>query len=190
MLAFNFTPFPELKTARLFLRRITEEDAEVVFSLRSNPDVMQYVPRPLAKTIQDAHNHISEINSKIDSNVGINWAITLKGNPAMIGIIGHYRLEPQNYRAEIGYMMLPEFHGKGYVSEAIQKITTFGFEEMNLHSIEAIIDPDNFASARVLEKNQYIKEAHLKENQFYEGRFLDTVIYSLLRKNYKKNSNE
>ena len=51
---------------------------------------------------------------------------------------------------------------------------------MKLHSIEAIIDPENKASAVVLEKNSFVKEAHLKENEFYEGRFLDTVIYSLL----------
>ena len=53
---------------------------------------------------------------------------------------------------------------------------------MKLHSIEAIIAPENYASAKVLEKNGFVKEAHLKENQFYEGHFLDTVIYSILNK--------
>lgn len=53
---------------------------------------------------------------------------------------------------------------------------------MKLHSIEAMIDPKNHGSARVLEKNNFVKVAHLKENEFYEGRFLDTVIYSLLNK--------
>ena len=51
---------------------------------------------------------------------------------------------------------------------------------MQLHSIEAIIDPENFASEKVLQKNGFVKEAHLKENEFYDGRFLDTVIYSIL----------
>jgi ribosomal-protein-alanine N-acetyltransferase len=53
---------------------------------------------------------------------------------------------------------------------------------MKLHSIEAIIDPENFGSERVLQKCGFVKEAHLKENEFYEGRFLDTVIYSILNK--------
>jgi ribosomal-protein-alanine N-acetyltransferase len=53
---------------------------------------------------------------------------------------------------------------------------------MKLNSLEAIIDPDNHASAKVLEKNGFVKEAHLKEYEFYEGRFLDTVIYSILNK--------
>jgi ribosomal-protein-alanine N-acetyltransferase len=79
-------------------------------------------------------------------------------------------------------MLLPEFHGKGIISEAIKEVVNYGFNEMKLHSIEAIIDPENFGSARVLEKNNFVKEAHLKENEFYEGRFLDTVIYSILNK--------
>ena len=53
---------------------------------------------------------------------------------------------------------------------------------MQLHSIEAIIDPSNYASAKVLEKNGFIKEGHLRENVFFNGQYLDSVIYSLLKK--------
>jgi ribosomal-protein-alanine N-acetyltransferase len=180
MLTVDFSPFPVLETDRLILRRITTDDAGAVFRLRSNPDTMKYVPRPLAVTTDDALAHIATIEEKIGSNTGINWAITLKGNPEFIGIIGNFRIEFENYRAEIGYMLLPEFNGKGIISEAIARVVQYGFEEMRLHSIEAVIDPDNIASARVLEKNNFIKEAHLKENEFYNGRFLDTVIYSII----------
>ena len=79
-------------------------------------------------------------------------------------------------------MLLPEYHGKGIVSEAVKEAVNYGFQVMKLHSIEAIIDPDNHASAKVLEKNGFIKEAHLKENEFFDGRFLDSVIYSILNK--------
>ncbi len=49
---------------------------------------------------------------------------------------------------------------------------------MKLHSIEAVIAPENVASAKVLEKCNFIKEGYFKENEFYNGQFLDTVIYS------------
>jgi ribosomal-protein-alanine N-acetyltransferase len=182
MLTINFTPFPNLETERLVLRRVNENDANEIFTLRSNPETMKYIPRPLVKSIDDALEHIAMIDAKIESNEGINWAITYKDNPKLIGIIGHYRIKPEHFRAEVGYMLLPEFHGKGIISEAIKEVVNYGFNEMKLHSIEAIIDPENFGSARVLEKNNFVKEAHLKENEFYEGRFLDTVIYSILNK--------
>ena len=55
---------------------------------------------------------------------------------------------------------------------------------LNFHSIEAIILPDNVASERVLQKNGFVKEAHLVENECYNGKFIDTVIYSLLKRNF------
>lgn len=182
MLAINFSPFPNLETERLFLRRVDVKDVNEIIALRSNPETMKYIPRPLVKTIEDALEHIAMMDAKIENNEGINWAITQKGNPKLIGVIGHYKIKPEHYRAEIGYMLLPEFSGKGIISEAVKEVVKYGFKGMQLHSIEAVIDPENNASAKVLEKNGFVKEAHLKENEFFEGRFLDSVIYSLLNK--------
>lgn len=180
MLTINFSPFPNLETERLLLRRVNSNDVKEILALRSNPDTMKYIPRPLLKTDEDALEHITIIDSKIDSNEGINWAITLKDNPKLIGIIGHYRIKPENYRAEIGYMLLPEYQGKGIISEAVKEAVNYGFNAMKLHSLEAVIDPENYASAKVLEKNGFVKEAHFKDYEFFEGRFLDSVIYSLV----------
>lgn len=185
MIAINFQPFPNLETDRLFLRRVSSTDVEGMFALRSNPETMQYVPRPLATSKEDILVHIAMIDEKIESNIGINWAITMKGNPKLIGIIGHYKISIENQRAEIGYMLLPEFHGKGIITEAIKVVVKYGFEEMQLHSIEAIIDPRNYGSEKALQKSGFVKEAHLLENEFYDGEFLDTVIYSLLKRNYR-----
>jgi len=182
MLSINFSPFPNLETERLLFRRVDANDINEIFALRSNPETMKYIPRPLVKTDEDALEHIAMIDSKIDSNEGINWAITLKDNPKLIGVIGHYRIKPENYRAELGYMLLPEYHGKGIVSEAVKEAVKYGFQVMKLNSLEAIIDPDNHASAKVLEKNGFVKEAHFIDYEFFEGRFLDTVIYSILNK--------
>ncbi|WP_394759096.1 GNAT family N-acetyltransferase [Flavobacterium sp.] len=181
MSTFSFLPFKNLESERLLLRQITTKDINEIFALRSNPETMKYIPRPLVTKMEQAMEHIKMIQDKIETNEGINWAITLKSDPKMIGIIGHYRIRWEHFRSEIGYMLLPEYHGKGIITEAIQLMIDYGFNEMNMHSLEAIIDPKNTASARVLEKNNFIKEAHLIENEYYDGKFLDTVIYSLLK---------
>jgi [ribosomal protein S5]-alanine N-acetyltransferase len=179
---FKFLPFQTLASERLVLRQITENDVQEVFTLRSNPTSMQYIPRPIMENNEQALEHIKMIQSRIETNEGINWAITLKGNPKMIGIIGHYRIKWEHFRSEIGYMILPEYEGKGLITEAIQLMIDYGFNQMKMHSLEAIIDPQNYASARVLEKNGFIKEAYFKENTFFEGIFYDSIIYSLLYK--------
>jgi len=182
MLDFNFTPFPVIETERVLLDRLNNKDVQEVFELRSNPEIMKFIPRPLAKNHEDALEHIKIINDKIDDNTGINWSIRLKGNTKLLGIIGFYRLQPENYRAEIGYMLSPDYHGKGIIPEAVNRLIKFGFEDLKLHSIEAVIDPENYASEKVLQKCGFVKEAHLKESEFWEGKFLDKVIYSLLEK--------
>src|SRR5690606_20703450 len=111
---------------------------------------------------------------------GINWAVTIRGEDRMIGIMGIYQMRIEDYRGEIGYMVMPQYQGQGFTSEAVGAIVKYGFEGMKLNSVEGIIDPENSASARVLEKNGFRREAHLRENIFYEGKFLDSVIYSKL----------
>ena len=182
MLNFNFTPFPNVETERLILDRITENDLTEIFELRSNPETMKYIPRPLVKDYEGALEHIRMIDEKIEDNSGINWSIRLKDNPKLLGIIGFYRMQPENYRSEIGYILSPDHHGKGIVTEAVNRLIEFGFEDLKLHSIEAIIDPENHASEKVLQKCGFVKEAHLKESDFWEGKFRDKVIYSLLEK--------
>lgn len=183
MLEVKFLPFPTLNTERLLLRQVTKNDADAIFALRSNDEVMKYIPRPYLKNREDALELIAAFDNKIENGIGINWGIAFLDEPEKIlGIIGHYRLKPEHYRAEVGYMLFPEYKGKGIVSEALQKVAEYGFKEMKLHSIEAILDPENKGSEKVLIKNGFVKEAHLIENEYYEGRFLDTLIYSLLNK--------
>lgn len=182
MKTFSFLPFTTLESERLLLRQITPEDVQEVLELRGNPENMKYIPRPLLKNKEEALDYIKMIQEKIESNEAINWAVTLKPDNKLLGVIGHYRIKWEHYRSEIGYMLLPEVHGKGIATEAINLLVDYGFNKMNMHSLEAVIDPENIASAKVLEKNGFVKEAHFLENEFFEGKFLDSVVYSKLNK--------
>jgi [ribosomal protein S5]-alanine N-acetyltransferase len=186
MLTLSFAPFPILESQRLFLRAVTVDDVNEVMELRGNPETMKFIPRPLVTSPEMALEHIAMIIEKIDNNTGINWAITLKGNPKLLGVIGHYRIQPENYRSEIGYMLLPQYQSQGIVSEAINTVLDYGFNVLNFHSVEAVVDPENYVSAKVLEKNGFVKEAHFLENEYWDGKFWDSVVYSLLKRNFVK----
>ena len=93
-----------------------------------------------------------------------------------------YRIIAEHYRAEVGYMLNTGNHQQGIMFEAIQKVIEFGFTNMKLHSIEANINPENIASKKLLEKTGFVREAYFKENYYFNGRFNDTEIYSLLNK--------
>jgi len=180
MLQLNFNAFPELFTERLVLRQISAADVKEVFQLRSDKNVMQFLDRPLAQSTDDAMALIQKIAAGHEKNENITWAITLQNQPELIGTIGFWRIDKENYRAEIGYLLHPGQQGKGLMQEAIATVLKYGFQTIKLHSVEANVNPANNASIKLLEKNKFVKEAHYKENYFYDGKFLDSAIYSLL----------
>jgi ribosomal-protein-alanine N-acetyltransferase len=184
MLEFNFTPFPNLETHRLKLRRLKITDVNEILALRSNPEIMKYIPRPLITTKEEALEFISTMDANINANSLINWAITTKENDLLIGMIGFYRTKPEDFRSEVGYILSGDFQGKGIITESLKRVIQFGFEVLKLNSIEAVIDPENFGSEKVLLKNNFVKEGHFKEHVFFEGKFLDSLFYSLLNKNH------
>jgi ribosomal-protein-alanine N-acetyltransferase len=180
MLVFNFNPFPMLSTERVVLRPITKADAAEVFYLRSDKEVLEFLDRDPAASIDDAMQWIKMINDAINNNEYIAWAIALKDAPKLIGTISFWNIQKEHYRAEIGYVLHPQFQGKGLMQEAMMAVLDYGFKIMNLHSVEANVNPNNAASIKLLEKNNFLREAYHKENYYHNGKFLDSAIYSLL----------
>lgn len=184
MLQLNYHPFPNLESERLIFRRLKDSDAPEVFKLRSNAENMKYIPRPLLKNQEEALNMIHFMNEKIDTNTDINWGVCQKKSDTIIGFMGFYRTQPENYRTEIGYMILPEYNGMGFVTEAVKTMLHYAFTIAGFHSVDAVIDPENIASEKVLLKNGFRKEAHFKENEYFEGKFWDSVHYGILKKEF------
>jgi [ribosomal protein S5]-alanine N-acetyltransferase len=182
MLEPNFTPFPELITERLLLRKLTPGDVPAIFILRSDERVLQFIGKEPAASLKEAEEFIERIDNTLASNEGILWGIVMRDDPTtVIGTICYWRLQPENYRAEIGYALHPDHWRKGIMREAIVKVLAYGFDIMKLHSVEGRINKENVASAATLEKTGFVKEAHLKEEFFFRGKFFDTIIYSRLQ---------
>lgn len=182
MLELDFHKFPVLETERLVLRRTLLSDAEDFLTLRSDVDVMRYIDRPSMQTIEEIFELIERIEHGIINNEAIGWAITLKGKKKLVGSIGFHRVEKTHYRAEVGYILSPHLWNNGIMSEALKAVLEYGFNRMKLHSIEAHVNPSNNASINLLSKFNFKREGYFKENFYFDGRFRDTAVYSLLRK--------
>ena len=180
MLSLNFSPHPLIKTERLILRKVTQKDVNEIYFLRSDKTVMKYVDRPTAKSVEDASLFIQKIDDLERNNESITWGIELNGNPQLIGYLGFWHIKKEHYRSEIGYILHPDHHRKGIMQEALRAVLEYGFRIMKLHSVEANVNPQNASSIKLLEKNGFIREAYFKEDYFFNGKFLDSAIYSLL----------
>lgn len=156
------------------------DDVKEVFTLRSDNTIMQFINRPLAASTEDALQLIQKIIDSASANEGITWAISLQNNSMLIGTIGFWKIDKENYRTEIGYLLHSDHQQKGIMQEAIEAVLTYGFTTMQLHSVEANVNPANEASKKLLLKNKFIQEGYFRENFYYNGQFLDSAIYTLL----------
>ena len=155
-------------------------DALELFRMRSDEAVMQFLDRPRLQSEAEAADFLKKVMAQEECNEAVTWAISLKGETKMIGNICFWQIQKEHYRAEVGYMLHAEHHGKGLMHEALSSVVDYGFREMGLHSVQANVNPANVASIKLLEKNGFQREAYFKENYYYDGKFLDSAIYSLL----------
>ena len=173
-------PFPRLETERLVLREIREEDAEALFKVCSDQEWLRLWGFPIHRTVEDTRQAIRRLRGAYEARVQIRWAICLRNTESPVGSAGFYRFMRQHHRAEITYEQARFVSGNGYMTEALRAIVRFGFDKLDLQTIEAGIDPGHPASIRVAERLGFQREGYLNQNYYFEGRFYDTVLYTLL----------
>lgn len=184
MLNLNFNPFPTLQTESLLLRQYHPTDVQSFYQLRTNPIICDALDKEPLKSIEEAKTFTDKFEDNVFNNNAIYWVICNKQSGVFLGDISFYKVDKDNHRAEIGYALFPEFHKQGIMESAMKLVLDYGFNQMNLHSIEALTNPLNIKSQNLLKKFKFVQEGFIKENFYFKGEFLDTCIYSLLSKNY------
>lgn len=181
MLDIHFESFPTLTTRRLILREIFASDAEILFDLRSHPDVIKYLDRDGDKDVYEVDALIQQLNQSLVEGDGVHWGISFRdGNDEIVGVLSFWRIDKKNHRGELGYMLHPNFWRQGIMHEAIHAVLDYGFRRMRLHSVEANTSAGNGASQALLLKCGFVQEAHFRENWYYDGVFSDSLIFCKL----------
>ena len=179
-----FDEFPHLETERLLLRKLELSDAKEIYATRSHPVVMRFMDSRVHTNVEDSQKFIQENLDIFAMKNGLFWAILEKKTQNFIGDFAFWKIDRKNSRGEIGYTLKPEFWGKGLMKEAMRALLNFGFQDLNLHSVEANINPENDNSRNLLRGLGFRKEAYFRENYFFEGKYLDSEIYSLLEADF------
>src|SRR5205823_8753450 len=149
-------------------------DEQEIVGWGASGEINRYLDRPRANALDDAGNVIAKIKNGIAKNESIFWVVTPKDESKFLGSICLWKISREEAKAEIGFELLPENHGKGIMQEVIPRIIQFGFEEMKLQTIEAELSPRNLKSVRLLEKNNFTLAAVNEENP-------DSEMYALRR---------
>jgi RimJ/RimL family protein N-acetyltransferase len=177
----TFTHFPRLTTQRLLLRKIQQDDAECLHAILSDQQVMEFYGHEPHQSLDDTRALVRQVQTRYMQREGLRWGITLRGEDRLLGSCGFHHLDPGFHRAETGYELERASWGKGIMTEAMSAILTYGFIEMGLHRVEAIIDIVNERSKALLLKLGFTYEGNLRQRYYFNGRFEDEYYFGLLK---------
>lgn len=176
-----------IETARLLINPLQVSDAPGIFSGRTNPTTNAFLPwKP--KTLEEVEEHIRKA-SLIPPNTPESWHLLgtrLKESGELIGDIGIHFIGPQNRQAEIGYMLLEGYQGKGYATEGLRAVLGFLFSTYKKHRVTAAVDPSNSKSIQLLRKAGMRQEAHHLKSFWMDGEWLDDMIFAILREEWEQ----
>lgn len=173
----NFNPFPTLRTDRLLLRQFEMNDDKLILEYQSNKENFKFVDMPVYTSIQDAQNYIIKMNTGVENNKWIIWAITDSNTNIILGTISIWNISKEQSKAELGYGLFLGNSGKGIMSEALKKVVEYGFNNMGLKAIEAYTNVINKKSIALLEKNNFTKKSLFTETETFSGEPMEMVIY-------------
>jgi ribosomal-protein-alanine N-acetyltransferase len=180
--------FPQLQGKRVRLRGPRSEDADALFQLFADPQVMRYWSRPPMTTRMEAEGLLEEIHESFKLCTKLNWMLTLRCNDAVIGTCTLFQLEPRHRRAEVGYALRSDHWGRGLATEAATLALDWAFRVLGLHRIEADIDPRNESSRKLLQRLGFSSEGVLRERYFVGEEISDTELFGLLEGDWTKRS--
>ncbi|HUN52612.1 MAG TPA: GNAT family N-acetyltransferase [Candidatus Sulfotelmatobacter sp.] len=176
---------PVLETERLRLRPIAEQDAEGLHAAYGNAEAMRYWDFPPSRDL-------AETAARIRQSLGVDerwhgaWGLRLcRGG--FVGMINYHHREPWNRRLELGWIMVPAFWRRGLMSEALGAVLRHCFTAMDVHRVEATIEPENRASLALAAKFGFVPEGGpMRDRLLVSGSFRSVGMHALLKPDWQR----
>lgn len=178
------TEFPVLRGERIVLRGPRDDDADGLFALFSEPQVMRYWSRPPMRERDEARSLIEGIRKNQRERTMFNWMIA-DADDAVVGSCTLFQFDANHRRAELGYALHPSQWGRGVAREAATLALDWAFDTLGLHRVDAGIDPDNAASRTLLHRLGFVTEGLQRESFFVGDRVTDSEQLGLLASDWR-----
>ncbi|NJC82695.1 GNAT family N-acetyltransferase [Planosporangium mesophilum] len=171
----------ELVTSRLLLREFSESDLDAVHAYAADPEVTRFMDWG-PNSPEDTAAFLAEVRQDRQAapRSAYTLAVVVHATGDLVGAIHLEETSRAHRRGEMGYVLAQPHWRRGYATEAAAAILRFGFDEVGLRKITATCDPDNVASARVLEKIGMQYEGHLRQHLLIRGQWRDRLAFAAL----------
>ena len=176
-----FSHLPELTTKRLTLRKMLVLDTEDMYAYAGRPDVTKYLtwhPHPDRAYTRE---YLQYLGGRYAAGMFYDWAVVYEPDFKMVGTCGFTAFDCAADSAEVGYVLNPEYWGRGIATEALERVLRFGFEELKLHRIEARFIDGNERSRKVMEHVGMSFEGIHREAMLVKGSYVNIGVCAILR---------
>ena len=180
---------PALETARLRLRCLMIEDAPAAHQAYGDPGAMRFWDMPPSVDLEETERRLRRSLS-VDPQWHATWAILARPDGQLpedqfIGMINYHARQPWNRRLALGWILVPGFQGRGYMHEAVRAVLAHCFTALNVHRVEAEIEPENARSARLAQRLGFQREGLLRDRLFVADQPRAQQMYGLLRSEWR-----
>ena len=175
---------PTLQTQRLLLRPMERSDFADMYDYARREDTSRYLVWTPHPSLEYTRNYLGYIAKLYRKGQFFDWAIVEKSSGRMIGTCGFTQLDLQHHVGEIGYVLNPTRHGRGYATEAVMRVLDYGFRELGLNRIEGRYMAENTPSRRVMERCGLSYEGVLRQSMLIKGVYRDIAICSIVYEEY------
>ncbi|GIJ43510.1 N-acetyltransferase [Virgisporangium aliadipatigenens] len=175
-------PSYPVRTERLLLRPLTVADTDALLAYRGDPQVCRYLPfAPMdRRVIGERFAGVWATTALTDEDQAMTLGVELAATGELVGDVVLFWRSREHRRGEIGYVMNPDHHGKGYATEAARALLRLGFDELGLHRITASLDERNTASAALARRLGMRQEARLVHNEWFKGEWSTELVFAML----------
>ncbi len=178
--------FKQITTDQLILRELTPEVYDYIHATMGNTELMEFLGLASAEDLAIEKEKYSN-GLATHNRTFVLFQLIAKESGKIIGGCGYHTWFPKHNRAEIGYdLRYEKDKRKGLMTEAVHAVLDYGFKEMGLHRVEALVAEYNEPSLKILKKFGFVFEGTLREHYNIGGTMEDSVMYSLLRHEFKK----
>lgn len=173
-----------LSEGRILLRPLDQSDASFILKLRSDSLNMRFVNMKLYQDIERAERFIGAVSNDIATGSVCFWGICLLETKEIIGTICLWNVKEDGNSAEIGYELLPDYQGHGYMREAVSLAIDYAFKVIGIYMIEAVTHKDHDSSLSLLLHFDFKYQGHLEQIYPDSEDGPDMLLYCLY--NHKK----
>jgi len=144
--------FPALTTRRLRLRCFATRDLADLHAFVGDPEAMRFWNSPPCRTMAETERALQWLAKTTSPYDHLAWAICKKSNDRCIGMVNYHQRDARNRRLHVGYVIATKHQGNGFGTEAVEAVLKYCADMLDVHRVAALIDPDNVASVRLVER--------------------------------------